>query len=75
MNNTLKYIMGIREEPTQEKCAWRYKVEELIRLDKEIPERHRDCEDCSGFPVDTGCVSYTTLDHLENTYNLFRREN
>jgi hypothetical protein len=55
-----------------DKCAYRYTVEEYITCNRTIPEDLSECERCSGYPVKTGCVHYTTLEHLAmfSSYNL-----
>lgn len=73
MNKTLKWMMGlVTEEPKGERCAWKYKVQELIDNDCQVPKKYRDCQSCNGFPVEEGCTSYTTLSHLEHFYEMFQ---
>ena len=74
MNDLLKKMMGVRDpEPSLrgEKCAWRYYAEECIQNDVQVPDRHAKCEYCNGYPIE-GCMSYTTLSHLEQFYDMFQ---
>ena len=72
MRGFLLRLMGVNEnqKPLQERCAWRYRVEELLVNDLTIPERHAKCEYCNGFP-EQNCPNYTTLTHMENFYDMF----
>ena len=72
MNDTLKTLMGIRDEDEPlkgEKCAWRYYAEEHLQQDIPIPKRHEKCEFCNGYE---DCENYTTLSHLEQFYDMFK---
>jgi len=72
MYKALKWLMGVRDEPEGEKCAYRYRVEELITNNESIPERFHDCEYCNGYPMPVGCFNYRTLDHLIGFDTMFK---
>jgi hypothetical protein len=46
-----------------DKCAYRYRVEEYEGANEVVPEILKEGEYCNGYPK-KGCVQYTTLEHL-----------
>lgn len=64
-------IMGISDKPKPvgERCAWYYRAQEYIRNDITFPERHKDCEFCTGYEQKP---CYTTFSHLEQFAEMFQ---
>jgi predicted membrane-bound dolichyl-phosphate-mannose-protein mannosyltransferase len=56
----------------EDKCAYRYRVEEYYKRDEIVPDVLRKCEYCNGYPKEEGCMQYTNLEHLLDFSRLFQ---
>ena len=59
MNKTLKWLLGIIEEPKQ--CVYNYRVKQMKEAGLQMPEKDYKCSICTGIPKDNGCWGYMTL--------------
>jgi hypothetical protein len=50
----------------QNKCAYRMRVEDLLRQDRQLPKALEDCEDCTGIHSQIEKPCYIDLEHVLN---------